>query len=77
MSNSKTMIDRAGQTVTISDDGLVRIDGIISFRKVTAKNGVVLLQFCDTDRLRAACRGTRYVEVPLKVLADILTDGGT
>jgi len=50
---------------------LVRIDGIACFKRVE-RAGKIYLQFCDNDRLRASCRGTRLVEVPLESLFQIL-----
>lgn len=56
-----------GDCVRITDDGLVKLDGITSFR-IVVREGITYFQVCDHDRMRSNCRGTRYVEVPLEVL---------
>lgn len=60
-------IDADGKTVKITDDNLVRIDGIGVFRRIQ-REGVLYLQFMDTDRYRAKCRGSKFVEIPLHIL---------
>ena len=72
-SQNSPVLDPKGQMVEVSPDGLVRVDGIIAFRLVT-RQGQPCIQFCDQDRLRSSCRGTRYVEVPLNTLAERLTE---
>ena len=66
--------------VTIAPDGLVRVDGIAAFRKVV-KGGVIYLQFCDHDRMRSQCRGSKFVEVKLddvtKTITEEVQDGST
>ncbi len=64
-----TTVDTDGKTVKVTGDNLVRIDGIGVFRRVL-RAGVLYLQFMDTDRYRAKCRGSRYVEIPLQVLVE-------
>ncbi len=64
-------VDNTCATVKVEPGGLVRIDGIVIGRRVE-RAGRVYLQFCDGDRLRASCRGTRFVEVPLESLAKML-----
>lgn len=62
-------IDADGKTVKITDDNLVRIDGIGVFRRIQ-REGVLYLQFMDTDRYRAKCRGSKFVEIPLHILVE-------
>lgn len=64
-------IDADGKTVKITEDNLVRIDGIGVFRRVQ-REGVLYLQFIDTDRYRAKCRGSKFVEIPLDILIAII-----
>jgi hypothetical protein len=64
-----TTIDADGKTVKITEDNLVRVDGIGVFRSVR-RAGVLYLQFMDTDRYRARCRGSRFVEIPLHILVE-------
>lgn len=66
--SNSPILDPNGEMVDIGNDGLVRVDGIIAFRMVT-RQGKPCLQFCDQDRLRSSCRGTRYVEIPLDALS--------
>ena len=68
------ILDPKGEMLLIGDDGLVRVDGIIAFR-VVYRRGEPCIQFCDQDRLRSSCRGTRYVEIPLGVLASKIGNG--
>jgi len=63
--------DPNAEMLEIGADGLVRIDGIIAFR-IVIRQHKVCIQFCDQDRLRSSCRGTRYVEIPLDALANKL-----
>lgn len=65
-------LDPTGKTVKIGEDNLVRIDGIGVFRRVE-RDGVVCLQFMDTDRYRAKCRGSKFIEVPLHILVSIIS----
>lgn len=67
------ILDPNAEMLAIGNDGLVRVDGIIAFRVVT-RQGKPCLQFCDQDRLRSQCRGTRYVEIPLDALSKKLTN---
>lgn len=53
--------------VKASEDGLMKIDGVPMFRKVE-HNNIVYLQFCDKDRMRSSCRGSRLVEIRLDLL---------
>lgn len=62
-------IDLDGKTVKIGDDDLVRVDGIGVFRRIQ-REGVLYLQFMDTDRYRAKCRGSKFVEIPLQILVE-------
>lgn len=51
----------------IDRDGLVRLDGVVLGR--LTERGTLRVK--DTDDLRSRCRGTRYVEVSLVVLANL------
>ena len=64
-------VDAACKTVRVGLDGLVKVDGIAAFKRVE-RDGRIYLQFCDNDRLRASCRGTRLVEVPLETFIAFL-----
>lgn len=65
-------VDVEAKTVKIDPNtSLVRVDGIILFRRVLRDSGVIL-QFKDSDRLRSRRRGTEYVEVPLEAFVDTL-----
>lgn len=66
-----TSVDQNGNSIKIEVDGLVRVDGIGAFRRVE-HNERVYLQFCDHDRMRIKCRGTKFVEIPLDVLVEIV-----
>ncbi len=59
--------DLTGKTVEVDERGLVRIDQVPAFR-VNTRDGVVYIEFIDRDRMRASCKGSRYVEIPLDVL---------
>ena len=72
-STNSPILDPQGALIDVGDDGLVRVDGIIAFR-VVFRRGEACLQFCDQDRLRSSCRGTRYVEIPLEALSEKLTN---
>jgi len=62
-------VDLDGHTVKIADNNMVRVDGIGVFR-VRRRDGVLYIQFMDTDRYRAQCRGTKFVEIPLDILIE-------
>jgi len=62
-------IDTNGKTVKITDDNLIRVAGIGVFRRIQ-REGVMYLQFMDTDRYRAKCRGSKFVEIPLHILVE-------
>lgn len=64
-------VDPTASTVKIRDDGMISVDGIIIGKRIV-RAGVVFIQFCDGDRLRSSCRGTRLVEVPIEALAGSL-----
>ena len=59
--------DLTGERVEVCDNGLVRVDGIVSFRRVE-RNGEAFLQFKDRDKRRAVERGSEYIEIPLKTM---------
>ena len=64
--------DPQAKTIRIDPNTLlVRVDGIILFRRVLRDSGVIL-QFKDSDRLRSRRRGTEYVEIPLSAFVDTL-----
>ncbi len=73
-SANSPILDPQGEMISVNKKGMVRVDGIIAFR-IVVRNNKVCVQFCDQDRLRSSCRGTRYVEVPLDALAERLTNG--
>lgn len=50
---------------------IVRVDGVILCKRVV-RNGVVILQFKDGDRMRSRDRGTAFIEVPLKAFEEML-----
>lgn len=54
--------------VKICPDGMVRIDGAPLFKRIERADGVIILQFIDRDRMRSACRGSRFIEIPLTEL---------
>lgn len=60
-------IDPDGSLITVDIDGLARLDGVPMFRLVEREH-VIYFQFMDRDRMRAQCRGTKFVEVPLNVI---------
>lgn len=65
------ILDTTGEMIKTTDTGLIRIDGITVFRKVV-REGIIYIEFCDNDRMRTKCRGTRFVEVPLSVLLGVI-----
>jgi len=70
-------INKSHELIKITDDGLVRVDGIGAFRRIE-RDGVLYLQFADYDRLRIKCRGSKFVEIPLNVLVEqIILKGKT
>lgn len=66
-------IDPEGNTLKILEDGLVKIDQVTAFRKVE-RDGVIYLQFCDHDRMRSNCRGSRFIEIPLSVIVEKMNE---
>ena len=64
-------LDLTGNTIKITEKGLIRVDGIGVFRRVE-RAGVIYIEFSDHDRMRSQCRGTKFVEVPLNVLMEKL-----
>jgi hypothetical protein len=64
--------DLQAKTVRIDPEtSLVRVDGIILFKRVLKESGI-FLQFKDSDRLRSRRRGTEFVEIPLSAFVDTL-----
>ena len=53
--------------IKITDDGLMKLDGVPMFRKVV-HNNAIYIQCMDKDRMRSSCRGTRLVEIRLDLL---------
>lgn len=65
-------VDETGKTIKIDPvTFLVRADGITLFKRIV-RDGKVYLQFKDRDGIRANCRGTYFVEIPLDVFAEAL-----
>jgi len=60
--------------IRIEPAGQVQVDGVTVFRRLVRPDGVYI-QFVDRDRMRSACRGSRYIEIPLSRLIQLL--GGT
>lgn len=74
MKSTKDNLASPDCSITIDPiTNLVRIDGIIAFRLIVHSN-TVFLQFADSDRMRSAQRGTRYVEIPLSTLVATIKD---
>jgi hypothetical protein len=68
----KSLIDPTGSKITIAPDtSIVRIDGIILCKRIV-RDGKVILQFKDGDRIRSRCRNTPFVEIPLDAFAEAL-----
>jgi hypothetical protein len=65
-------IDKDGSLIRVSSDGLAKLDGIPMFR-VIVRDGGIYLEFCDRDRLRSSCRGSRFVEIPLKSMVAVIS----
>lgn len=57
--------------VTRDPNSLIKIDGYGTF-KLFKIDGVATIQFCDHDRYRANCRGSRLMEMPLQDFIDRL-----
>lgn len=66
-----TTVDTTGKMVKISEDGMIRVDGITVFRRVE-RDGILYVQFKDYDRMRSKCRGTYLVEIPLNILVEMI-----
>lgn len=65
--NGQIVVVAVDGDIDIRDTGLVRLDGVILFRKVI-RDGILHLQFVDNDRMRIQCRGARHLEIPLNTL---------
>jgi len=63
-----------GRAVSVDGRGFVRVDGITIGKRVVT-GGKAKLQVCDKDRRRSAQRGTRFVEVTVEELGDVLDEG--
>lgn len=66
MDNS-AILDHTAATVTVDDEGLVRVSGAVMFRRVV-RDGELWLQFYDRDRMRSQARGSRLIEVEFDAL---------
>jgi hypothetical protein len=64
-------IDDKGELVNITEEGMVRVDGIGAMRRVV-RGDKWYLQFYDTNRMRSQLRKTRFVEIPMDVFIQIL-----
>lgn len=64
-------VDATASTVKIREDGMILVDGVVAGKRIV-RAGVVYIQFCDGDRLRSSCRGTRLIEVPIEALAAVI-----
>jgi hypothetical protein len=65
--SGKIVVVATDADIDVRDTGLVRIDGVIVFRKVI-RDGILHLQFVDKDRMRNQCRGAERIEIPLGAL---------
>ena len=70
----KTKVDLDGRTLSIGEDGLIRIDKIVLAKLILTPNDGIYIQVFDRDRMRSACRGTRLVTIPLDVLVGKLRE---
>lgn len=66
-------VDEKGDLLHIGSDGLVKLDGVTIFRKIS-RSGKLFLQFQDRDRMRTRLRKTAYIEIPIDVLIRIITE---
>lgn len=68
-SNQPCIEDSEGVCVSINEaTGLIRVSGMPVARAIIKQDGAIILQFLDTDKMRANLRGgTRLIEVPLEV----------
>lgn len=62
---------RASKVRIDPDSALVRVDGVILFKRIL-RDAKVVLQFKDSDRLRSRNRGTAFIEVPLEAFVEAL-----
>jgi len=66
------IVDPKGKLVKVNEDGLAKIDGIPMF-KIIERDNLFYVEFCDHDRMRSRCRGSRLVEIPLEILVEKVT----
>jgi len=52
------------EKVSSNEQGLIRVDGVAVFR-VEVVNGVIFVEIIDRDKMRAQCRGAKFVQIPL------------
>ena len=64
---TNAILDSTASTVTVDDEGLVRVSGAVVFRRIV-RGGELWLQFYDRDRMRSQARGSRLVEVEFDAL---------
>jgi hypothetical protein len=62
---------RDADCIRVTTGGLVKIDGIPVFRRITRLDGVYL-QFLDPNKERSTVRGARLVEVSFEDLIQII-----
>jgi hypothetical protein len=59
--------------IILTEDKSIRVDGHKAFR-LYKENGIVTVQFCDQDRYRSRCRGSRMIEIPLEAFINKLKE---
>lgn len=64
-------VTKTRKDMRLTADGMLRVDGI-PIGKVFCCDGVIVLQFCDGDRMRSNCRGSRLVEVALSDFLEVV-----
>ena len=62
------------RAISVDEKDFVRVDGITIGKRVTGPDGKPRLQVCDKDRRRSAQRGTRFVEISVDDLGEVLAD---
>jgi len=67
------LVDNEAAKVRIDPDSkLVRVDGVILFKRIIKPDGSIVLQCKDSDRLRSDKRGTALIEIPLDKFVEAL-----
>ena len=64
-------VDRTASTVKVRSDGMILVDGVVIGKRIV-RGEEVYIQFCDGDRLRSSCRGTRLIEIPIEALGSAI-----